>query len=150
MTWFHPKTLLDKTYEVGIIIKAIDGFFQLSASLLLLFMTPAAFHTLMSHLGHSGETLSAHKTTAILFLFSHGAVKLFLAICLLLNKHWAYPWALAALGVFTIYQMYHIIQRPSVGLAIITIINIGIMYLIYREWNVQKAAQRSSTTDTNH
>ncbi len=134
MTWFHPKTLLDKTYEVGILIKGFDGTIEILTALLLIFLTPAAFHTLMGHLGKSGDVLTAHKLSTILFLLSHGVVKVVLVTCLLLNKLWAYPWALAALGVFTAIQTYQIITNPNPGIIFLTVLNVAIMFLIYREW----------------
>lgn len=139
MPWFHPKTLLDRTYEAGIVIKAIDGFFQLLTGLLLILLTPAAFHTLMVHLGHGSFSVD-NKLTAALFFLSHGFVKLFLAVCLLLNKMWAYPTALIALGLFACYQGYQLIRNPHIVLLIVTLLNVGIMYLIYREWQLAKRA----------
>lgn len=138
MPWFKPKTLLDKVYEAGILIKAIDGFFQLLTGTLLLLLTPAAFHSLMVHLGHGSFSVD-NKLAASLFFLSHGFLKLFLAVCLLLNKMWAYPTALIALGLFTLYQGYQFATNPHAVLAVVTLLNIGIMYLIYREWLVSKA-----------
>ena len=145
MPWFHPKTLLDKTYEIGILIKGFDGTIEILTALLLIFLTPAAFDTLMSHLGHGGESLAAHKLSAILFLLSHGVVKVVLVVCLLRNKLWAYPWALAILGLFTLYQTYQIIRSPNWGLVIITALNVLIMFLIYREWQHQNHHPKAST-----
>lgn len=138
MPWFKPKTLLDKVYEAGVLIKAIDGFFQLLTGLLLILLTPAAFHSLMVHLGHGSFSFD-NKMAASLFFLSHGFLKLFLAICLLLNKMWAYPVALVALGLFTLYQAYQFITHPHSVLAVVTILNAGIMYLIYREWHQARA-----------
>ncbi len=145
MPWFHPKTLLDKTYEIGIIIKGFDGTVEILTALLLIFLTPAAFVTLMSHLGNSGKALSEHKLSAILFLMSHGIVKVVLVTCLLLNKLWAYPWALVALGIFTAIQIYQIFVSPSLGIIALTILNVAIMFLIYREW--QKARTHKLTPE---
>lgn len=137
MSWYNPKKLLHRVYEAGVLIKAIDGFFQLFTGLLLVFLTPAAFHSLMVALGHGSFSVD-NKTSAALFFLSHGFVKLFLAVCLLLNKMWAYPTAMVALGLFVAYQTYQFVINPHIVLAIVTLLNVGILYLIYREWQVAK------------
>ena len=38
------------------------------------------------------------------YLLSHGLVKIVLVVALLKNKLWAYPWMVAFLGAFIIYQ----------------------------------------------
>ena len=52
---------------------------------------------------------------------------------------WAYPTALITLGLFTMYQAYQFITNPHAALAIVTVLNVGIMYLIYREWQQARA-----------
>jgi uncharacterized membrane protein len=45
MAWFHPKTLLDKSYEVGIIIKGVDGSVEIVGGLFVLFLSPTSITT---------------------------------------------------------------------------------------------------------
>ncbi len=156
MPWFQPKTLLDKTYEVGIIIKGIDGVLEIIGGLLVLFLSPTAVNSIThfltqhslqenshaiiaNHIVKLGDHLaSGHNLFAAAFLLTHGLVKVVLVTCLLLNKLWAYPWALGALGLFLIYQIYLLITNPTFGMAFLTVLDTAIIFLVYREWQQQK------------
>jgi uncharacterized membrane protein len=41
MPWFRPRDLLDQTFEVGIILKGLDGILEVLGGLLLLVLSPA-------------------------------------------------------------------------------------------------------------
>ena len=41
MPWFRPRDLLDQTFEVGIILKGVDGLLEVIGGLLLLVVSPA-------------------------------------------------------------------------------------------------------------
>lgn len=152
MAWFHPKTLLDKTYEIGILIKGIDGVFELIGGILVLTLSPDTIlrvtnffaqeflesnpHNFIgNHIEHAGHHLASGQTTfAAAFLLTHGAVKVALVTALLLNKLWAYPWALVVLGLFLVYQVYLLITGPTFGMAFLTVLDAIIIYLVWREW----------------
>lgn len=152
MAWFHPKTLLDKTYEIGIIIKGIDGVLELIGGVLVLalsartitgitaFLTEDALrenpHNFIAlRVQHTGHHLaSGHTIFAAAFLLTHGLVKVILVTCLLLNKLWAYPWALVVLTLFLVYQLYLLVTAPTFGMAFLTVLDVIIIFLVYREW----------------
>ncbi len=156
MPLFRPKTLLDKTYEIGIIIKGIDGTLELIGGVLVLALSPSAINgitrfltenalqedphnSIANHIVKAGHHLAAgHNIFAAAFLLTHGLVKVVLVACLLLNKIWAYPWALGVLGLFLIYQIYQLITAPSFGMAFLTVLDVVIIGLIYREWQQQR------------
>lgn len=152
MERFRPQNLLDKTYEIGIIIKGIDGLLELLGGILVLALSPGAIngitHFLTEHelqqdphdfIANHILRLSQHLTHgpnyfAAAFLLTHGAVKVFLVACLLLNKLWAYPWALGVLGLFLVYQVYQLVTKPTFGMAFLSVLDAVIIWLIYREW----------------
>jgi uncharacterized membrane protein len=157
MAWFHPKSLLDKTYEIGIIVKGIDGFFELLAGLLLVAVPPRFItgfarsltkgelvedpHSFVAnHVVSYGHSLAggAHVFAAA-FLLTHGVIKLFIVVCLLRNKLWAYPVGVVAFSLFIVYQLYQMLYKPSFGMAFLTILDGFIIWLIWREWHKQKA-----------
>ena len=163
MAWFHPKTLLDKTYEIGIILKGFDGLVELIGGILVLSLSP---HTILritnfftqdilqenphnfiaNHIEHAGRHLASGQTTfAALFLLTHGLVKVVLVTCLLLNKLWAYPWALVVLGLFLVYQIYLLITKTTFGMAFLTVLDAIIIYLVWREWQKIKAEPHTGT-----
>ena len=156
MAWFHPKSLLDKTYEIGIVIKGIDGLTEFAGGLLL-WLVPGStilhFVTwltrselredphdfLATHLLHYGQTLAGgHHLFAILFLLTHGLIKLVLVVALLRNLAWSYPFALATLGIFIVYQLYELAVKPTFGMAILTVFDVLIVWLVWREWQIRK------------
>ncbi|TAL79264.1 MAG: DUF2127 domain-containing protein [Burkholderiaceae bacterium] len=69
-----------------------------------------------------------------LYLLSHGAVKVFLVICLLKNKLWAYPVSLGVLGLFILYQAYRFSYTHSIGLIVLTLFDLVVMVLIWHEY----------------
>lgn len=157
MPWFHPKTLLDKTYEIGIILKGLNGSLELIGGILVLvlssdtingitdFLTADALqenpHNFIArHIEHAGHHLaSGHTTFAAAFLLTHGLVKVVLVTCLLLNKLWAYPWALVTLTLFLVYQVFLLVTAPSFAMAFLTVLDILIIWLVWREWQKVKA-----------
>ncbi|HLZ14455.1 MAG TPA: DUF2127 domain-containing protein [Candidatus Saccharimonadales bacterium] len=162
MTWFHPRTLLDKTYEIGIVIKGIDGLLELIGGLLLalvpgsviLHLTHYLTQTelandphdfVATHLAHYGTHLAAgHNVFAILFLLTHGAVKVGLVVALLRQKLWAYPWALVALGLFLAYQLWLLVTKPTFSMAALSVLDAIIIWLVWREWG--KAREHTKPT----
>lgn len=157
MAWYHPKTLFDKTYEVGIIIKGIDGLFELLGGLVLLLVSPHTFGRLATwlthgeldqdphdfiavHILHTGQQLAAGRNWfAIAFLLTHGIVKVVLVVALLRNKLWAYPFAFVALGLFLVYQVYELVLQVTAGMALLTVLDVIIIWLVWREWQKVKA-----------
>jgi uncharacterized membrane protein len=156
--WFHPRSLLDKTYEIGILIKGIDGTLELLGALLLI-VVPAPAITRMTHwlvdneltnephsfiarhILHLGTSLAAgHNTFAIIFLATHGAVKVGLVVALLRQKMWAYPLALVALSGFLAYQIYLLATKATFGMTFLTVLDVIIIWLVWREWQHVRAA----------
>ncbi len=87
------------------------------------------------HIMHAGQKLAeGHNFFAAAFLLTHGLVKVVLVACLLLNKLWAYPYALGALVLFLVYQIYALITKPGFGMAFLTVLDIIIIWLVWREW----------------
>ncbi len=71
---------------------------------------------------------------AAIYLVGHGAIKIFLAIALLRHHYHLYPYAIAFLLIFVIYQGYRIAADHSVGLLALTVFDCIIAWLTYLEW----------------
>lgn len=163
MTWFHPKSLLDKTYEIGILIKGIDGLSEFVAGMLLWLVPPHAVIRLTTwlthdelqqdphdffatHILHYGQHLATgHNTFAILFLLTHGLIKIVLVVALLRNLKWSYPFALVTLGLFIVYQIYEMIVKPTFGMAFLTVLDSVIVWLVWREWQKYQQLHTAKT-----
>jgi uncharacterized membrane protein len=167
MAWFKPTTLLDKFYEIGIIFKGIDGLLELLGGILLLVLQPGTIlnitksltqnelsqnpHSFIAqHIAHAGVQLAqGHNTFAVAFLITHGAVKVGLVACLLLNKLWAYPLGIVVLTLLLLVQLYQLIVGPTFGMAFLTVLDVIIIWLIGREWQQVKKRQANQPAASN-
>ena len=159
MAWFKANTVLDRTFEVGIILKGLDGVLELIGGLLLLLVSPETINRLAVWLTQGELSQDPHDFIATrilhtahhltgssilfgsLYLLSHGIAKIVLVTALLKNKLWAYPWLIVFLLIFIVYQLYRIILDHSISLTALTIFDIFIVWLTLREWKQQKAIQ---------
>lgn len=153
----RPPDLLDRTFEVGISLKGLDGVLEVLGGLLLLLVSPATLNrittTLTQHeLSEDPHDLiathllrTAHGLTGsgvrfgAIYLLSHGLVKIVLVVALFRRELWAYPWTIAFLLAFIVYQAYRLTFKPSFGLAALTAFDIFIVWLTYREYRRQRA-----------
>ena len=153
---FRPRNWLDRAFEVGIILKGLNGAAELVGGLLLLFVTPDKLHRFVRALtqGELSEdphdlvatyllhTANGLAGSAVLFgaiyLLAHGLVKVVLVAALLLNRMWAYPWMIVVLLAFIGYQLYRIILSPTAGLIALTAFDTVILVLTWREYRQQR------------
>jgi len=154
---FKPQNWLDRVFEIGIIGKGLNGCVELIGGLLLLFATPerishlAAVLTqgelsedphdvIATHLLHTAHGLTGPAVLfGAVYLLVHGLVKVILVVALLLNKLWAYPWMIAVLAVFIGYQLYRIALAPTIGLVALTLFDVAILLLTWREYRIQRS-----------
>ena len=62
MPWFRPRDLLDQTFEVGIILKGLDGLLEVIGGLLLFVVSPATIDRVVTSL--TQHELSEDPTTS--------------------------------------------------------------------------------------
>jgi uncharacterized membrane protein len=149
----HSK-YFDLIYRIGVIIKGIDGLVELVAGIALI-ISPTIVHTVLTSI--IGEAHEHHGRTfhfiaeyvarldndlarsgllfLTIFLIGHGVVKLVLVYCLLRRYVHAYPYAIAVLVLFLVYQIYVLVQDPlSIGMWLFTILDIAIIWLVWGEY----------------
>jgi uncharacterized membrane protein len=158
--WFHPRSLLDRTFEIGIILKGLDGVIEVAGAMLVAFVPAHVIMRFVNRLterelnedpndfvaGHilqyTNELIGHDKWFATFFLLSHGLIKIVLVFGLLRNLPWAYPFAFVTLGAFTLYQFWLIVHHFTIGMALLTIFDIVIIWLTWREYQQRKASLR--------
>lgn len=156
---FKPESWLDRVFAVGIIGKGLNGAVELVGGLLLLFVSPALIHSVVvaltqeelsedpgdviaSHVLHTANGLTGNAVLfGSIYLFAHGIVKVVLVIALLLNKFWAYPWMIGVLVIFIAYQLYRIALTPTAGLIALTVFDLVIVALTWREYGQQRLSR---------
>jgi uncharacterized membrane protein len=164
VNWFRRGDLLDRAFAVGIILKGLDGILEVVGGVLLLVVSPAAIDRLSrfltqhelsedphdflaTHLLHAAGALTSSSVRfGAAYLISHGVVKIVLVAALLRNKIWAYPWMIAFLVAFIAYQVYRMTFAYSIGLLALTVFDVFVAWLTYREFGKQRAIRRSVET----
>lgn len=164
MNWFQRGDLLDRTFAVGITLKGLDGVLEVMGGLLLLIVSPGAIDRLSraltqhelsedphdflaTHVLHAAGSLTSSSVRfGAAYLISHGVVKIVLVAALLRNKIWAYPWMIAFLIAFIAYQIYRMTVAFSIGLLALTVFDVFIAWLTYREYGKQRAIRRPVQT----
>ncbi len=149
-------------FELGIILKGIDGFLELAGGVALFFISPGTINTialffirgelsedpkdfLANLLLHATQGLIQTQIFAGMLLIAHGLVKIFLVIALRRNKLWAYPAAIAIFGGFVLYQFYQLSVGYSLFLWVVTIIDIAVIGLIVHEYGYMRRHAASRT-----
>lgn len=138
-----------RVFEVGVVLKGANALLEIVLGALLLFVNvgdivrafaqnalvedPDNFlanhvYGYVSHFSPQAELYSA------LYLLSHGIIKVFLVVGLLRRKLWAYPASIAVLGLFVAYQSIKFLATHSIPLALLTVFDLTLMWLVYHEY----------------
>jgi uncharacterized membrane protein len=144
-------------FKIGVWSKGVDGALEAIAGFALLFTTTASLRNLVdwltqgelqedptdfvaNHLVDFFHQLSINtKHFASIYLLVYGITKIGLVTGLLRGKLWSYPTALAVLGLFFCYQVYRFSHNHSIGLALLSVIDLVVLVLIWRDYNYVKA-----------
>lgn len=149
---YTKNSIFHKGFEIGILLKGINGVFEIIGGILLTFLNPSRLRSLVSWLTKgelledprdavanflikfsSSFTISAQHFGTF-YLISHGLIKLILVILLWKRKPWAYPLTIISLTLFIIYQIYRYILHPSNVLIILTIFDVIMIVLTFIEY----------------
>jgi uncharacterized membrane protein len=147
----EARGILHRFFELGILIKGVDGGLELVGGLLLVFLSPVAINRVVFFIV-SGElkedptdlvaNLLLHTTRgaievrvpASVFLIVHGIVKLVLVGGLASNRLWSYPAAILVFAGFTIYQLYQLSQQYSLFLETASVLDVIVILLVIAEY----------------
>jgi len=97
---------------------------------------------LATHISAFTHPSEASLLFASLYLTVHGIVKIALALGLWFNKIWAYPAAIGIIGVFIVFQLLRVLQKGSMLLLVLTLVDCIFVALIYHEY--REALKRAS------
>lgn len=149
--------MLDKTFKISLVLKALDGIFELIGGVLLFFVSPSSIQYFVRiiteheisqdprdfiavHLIHYANSSTLSTFFGALYLLSHGIVKVVLVVAVLKNKLWAYPWMTGFLIVFILYQVYKLTDKFTAGLALLTVFDMFIVVLTVIEYRRHKSS----------
>ncbi len=141
---------LHQAFILGIWLKVFNGTLQILGGIALLFTGTLARlaevfirdelienpHSFIAiHLQRALPVFLANSGWfAMVYLWSHGGVKIFLAVGLLRNKLWAYPSAIAIFALFIVYQSYRYAFTHSVFLLALTALDLAVIWLTWHEY----------------
>ena len=146
------NNIFHESFKIGISLKAIDGIFEVIGGILLFFLNPVRLNKItvlltQHELSQDPKDLIANyiikyssKFTintqyfGVVYLISHGAIKIILVMLLWKKKVWAYPLTIFSLILFVIYQLYRYSVYHSTGLILLTILDIIIIALTFNEY----------------
>jgi uncharacterized membrane protein len=150
--------LTDKAFRVGLILKALNGLFEIIGGVLLLILSPEQINRwatswtedelsrnphdfIASHILKTAHDLTGSGLIfGAIYLLSHGIAKLVLVVEVIRDRLWAYPALIGLLGLFIAYQLYRIIfVRPSLGMITLTVLDLILVYLTFVEYRRHKA-----------
>jgi uncharacterized membrane protein len=146
------EKILHDLFTAGIIIKFIDGVFELVGGLALIFVRSDSIakvvQTIFQHelaqdptdaianfLIQASQSISAGALSfASIYLIIHGTIKIGIFWGLWSKKLWTYPLAGAILFLFIAYQLARIFSTHSVVLSLLTSLDIIILILLRFEY----------------
>jgi uncharacterized membrane protein len=155
------KTLLHESFRAGITIKGIDGILEALGGVILWFVRPDALNKIalkflefdlpfdrhefiLTHLYRATELLAnGSKHFASLYLLTHGLIKAALVTALWFDALWAYPFTIFVFSMFCVYQVHRFLYTHSIAMLLITIFDMLIIYLTWREYRDQKFSRRT-------
>jgi uncharacterized membrane protein len=151
-----PERYLRRIFEIGVIIKGLDGALETIGGVLLFFISTARLNSLVvlltqHELSEDPQDLLATHVVSFfahfiagarlfpeLYLISHGLIKFFLVWGLLRNKLWAYPASIAVLTAFIFYQVYRYTFTHAISLVLLTVFDAVIVALTWHEYGLMK------------
>ena len=142
----------------------MDGALEAIAGFALLFTAPASLRHLIdwltqgelqedptdfiaNHLVDFFHQLSfSTKHFVSAYLLVYGITKIALATGLLRGKLWSYPTALAVLGIFLCYQIFRFSHNHSIGLGLVSVLDLVVIVLIWRDYKYMKSKKLEKNT----
>ncbi|HEY5563393.1 MAG TPA: DUF2127 domain-containing protein [Clostridiaceae bacterium] len=154
---FNTKNnIVHKSFEIGILLKAIDGILEIIGGFILMFLNPTTLNRLIflltqhelsedpqdiiaSFMVKLGSTFSVStQYFGVFYLISHGIIKFILVVLLWKRKVWAYPLTIVSLILFIVYQIYRYTIDHSMFLIILTIFDVIMILLTFLEYKRMK------------
>lgn len=150
-------TWVDKAFGISLVLKGLDGLLELVGGILFLLVPPDRIGSLVALLTQheliedpqdlvanalrdaAGSLTMSASIFAAIYLLLHGLVKVALVGAVLRDKLWAFPWMIAFLLVFIVYQGYQIAAAFSWGMVLLTVFDIFIVVLTWHEYRVHRA-----------
>jgi uncharacterized membrane protein len=157
----NSKKLLHVGFEISLIIKGIDGVMEILGGVLFLFINPARMNSLINfmtlheisedpkdyianmliNLSHGFS--SSLQTFIVIYLISHGLIKIILVLLLYMKNIWSYPASIGFLMVFIVYQIHRYLYSHSILMILLTLFDMIMIWLVLLEYKQVKASSKA-------
>jgi len=145
-----------QVFRLGVFVKGVDGILEAIGGVILFLVKPETIDRVlifftMSELVEDPKDIFANYLSNLVgnfsvstqmfsaaYLMFYGIIKVVLVVSLLKNKQWAYPWAIIFLLTFITYQLYRFSHTLSGTLLVLTVIDILVVTLVWREYSIIK------------
>ncbi len=147
---------IHNSFIVSVVAKAVVALSQIIAGLTLVLLTPSRLFNIVAYITANElaedphdkivnfllHQAAAYSVSAqlfgIIYLISHGVIKLWLALLLLKEKLWAFPVAIFIFVGFILYQLLRFYFTHSPLLLLLTLLDIFVIILIFLEFRDRK------------
>ncbi|HEX2947017.1 MAG TPA: DUF2127 domain-containing protein [Clostridia bacterium] len=152
--------IIHKSFEFGILMKAVDSTLEIIGGIFLIFLSPSRLDRLTklltqhelsedprdiiarSILGLSSKFTVSTQSFGAFYLISHGIIRMALVILLWKRNVWAYPITIISLFLFIFYQIHRYVLDHSVWLLVLTLFDMIMIFLTYREYKNIRGVSR--------
>jgi uncharacterized membrane protein len=152
-----PATILHDGFEIGIIAKGIHALLEVAGGIFLWFVRPESLSNIVRALTQNELSedpndflanfilqASAHYSMSsrhfgMIYLLSHGAIKLVLVVLLWRRILWAYPLGVGALVLFIAYQLARWTGTHSLFLLLLSLFDAFMIVLTIIEYRRLRA-----------
>lgn len=142
------KRIIDKVFEIGVLIKSIFGIFEVLSGILMAVSGKLIINNLIIALTQQEimedpndffanlliKTSNNFSTFAVVYLIFHGVINIFLVVALLKEKVRGYHWAMVGFSFFIVYQIYRYFHTFSPMLLALTMFDIFFVFIIFLEY----------------
>ena len=159
------ESVLHAGFEVGILLKGLHAALEIVGGVLLLLVNPASLNKIVkvltqNELAEDPRDLLANfivrmsarysmsaQHFGVVYLLSHGGIKIVLVLLLWRKKIWAYPLAVATLVLFIIYQVIRWTTTHSAFLVVVTALDALMILLTIVEYRRIRSGRRIPEAD---
>ena len=152
----EKKNIVHFSFEIGLLIKGIDGFFEIVGGILMIFLSPERLSRLTWLLTHHELSEDPKDKIAIalrsisrsfsigdqyfgvIYLLVHGIIKCLIIALLWRRKLWAYPVSIISFVLFIVYQIYRYTIDHSIWLLLLSVFDLAMIVLTYLEYKQMK------------
>ncbi len=152
------------SFEIALVLKALNGLIEIVGGVLLLFINSDSLNKIIVYLAQGELTEDPKDIIAntiiqlsrdfsesslhfgIVYLLSHGVIKLILVALLWKRKLWAYPLSIIFMTFFIAYQTYRYTSNASPMMILLSLLDLIVIALTFIEYHTQRRLIRNTST----